>query len=365
MRDGSRGYTLVEVLVATAVFAVFMIGMLNLLDTSTRVSETEKQLADTQENVRFAAYHIMRTARMMGGARMPFADNGGGTPRWVAGGVVNNASGTYTTPFGTSVNVLEGSDILLLRGFFEVPPFFIDRSDFKISTMKIEVNETASVQDGRSIINPIGDLSADPATGDVSGLAGRGLLMMGNLDQGQYTVGEIGSGATLSGTVPNRKLEIPVVSNASTAAWWTALRPAGATVPPPYDVYRIGILESYVYYVSENFELRRVRADSTGASDQPVAVNVGGLQIALGPDLNGDGLVDAGEWQITPTLAGSVGQPIIAMRITVLGRTPNVVRDWTEPATTFAVEDLVLGTVERGAKWRRLQVAATLRNFLF
>ncbi len=362
---GSRGYTLVEILVATAVFAIFMIGMLNLLDTSTRLSETEKQLADTQENVRFAAYHIMRTARMMGGARMPFTDDSGGTPRWVAGGVENNVSGTYTTPFGTSVTVLDGSDVLLLRGFFEVQPFFIDRSDFKVSTMKIEVKETTSVQGGHSITNPIGDLPVDADTSQVTGLAGRGLVFMGNLDQAQYSVGEIGSGATIGGTAPNRTLDLPVKNDGSTAAWWTALRPPGAAVPPPYDVYRVGILDSYVYYVSENFELRRIRADSTGATDQPVAVNVGGLQVALGPDLNGDGLVDAGEWQITPNLGAVVGQPIIAMRIAVLGRTPNVVRDWTEPATTFAVEDLLLGTVDRGAKWRRIQVAATLRNFLF
>jgi hypothetical protein len=48
-----------------------MVGMLNLLDTSTKVSQLESSLADTQENVRFAAYHVMRTARMMGGGGMP------------------------------------------------------------------------------------------------------------------------------------------------------------------------------------------------------------------------------------------------------------------------------------------------------
>ncbi len=73
MRRTQRGFTLIELLVASAVFAIFMIGILNLLDSSTKVAKIESSLADTQENVRFAAYHIMRTARMMGGATMPVA----------------------------------------------------------------------------------------------------------------------------------------------------------------------------------------------------------------------------------------------------------------------------------------------------
>ena len=359
MRFTSRGYSLVEVLVATAVFAIFIIGILNLLDTSTRVSEVEKALSDTQENVRFAAYHIMRTARMVGGASMRFADNSTGAPRWIAGGVINNASGPSTTPFGTTVDVLDGTDVLMLRGFFEVPPFFVSRTDFSASPLQIVVRETTSIQGSDVISNPVGDV-------DAASLEGRGLVFMGNLDQVQYSIGQIGADPALSGTFPNRTLTIPIKPDGSTAAWWTALRPTGATVPPAFDVYRVGVLENYLYYVSHNFELRRVRADSdAGATDQPVAMNVGNLQIALGPDTNGDGVVDAGEWQITPSLATAVNAPIIAMRITVLGRTREPVRDWQEPAATFEVEDLELSTVDRGARWRRMQVAATMRNFLF
>ena len=79
MRKTSRGFTLIEMMVAIAVFGIFMIGILNLLDTSTKVSVLETSLADTQENVRFAAYHMMRTARMMGSSMIPFADDSTGT----------------------------------------------------------------------------------------------------------------------------------------------------------------------------------------------------------------------------------------------------------------------------------------------
>ncbi len=107
MEKNNRGFTLLEVLVTTAIFATIMIGILNLLDTSAKVSKLETALADTQENVRFAAYHIMRTTRMMGGAVLPFAANIGGTDTWVMGELLSNQTGTVTTAFG-DVTVLPG-----------------------------------------------------------------------------------------------------------------------------------------------------------------------------------------------------------------------------------------------------------------
>ena len=39
-------------------------------------------------------------------------------------------------------------------------------------------------------------------------------------------------------------------------------------------------------------------------------------------------------------------------------------RSWTEPAATLTVEDLNETQVDRHAKWRRMQVTATLRDFV-
>ena len=146
-------------------------------------------------------------------------------------------------------------------------------------------------------------------------------------------------------------------------AAWSGLNPTGA-YPPAFDVYRAGILESYTYYVRPDRTLMRMRADASaaGGTRQPVAVNIGGLQIALGLDTNDDGLVDA--WQAAPTAAAVASAQVIGMRITVLGRTPFGVPDWTEPAETFAVEDMNINVADRSAKWRRIEVAAALRNYL-
>ena len=88
MRVNCKGFTLIEMLVVIALLAIIMIGLLNLLDTSSKISVVETELADTQENVRFAAYHLMRTARMMGSAALPIAANIGGNDVWMAAALV-------------------------------------------------------------------------------------------------------------------------------------------------------------------------------------------------------------------------------------------------------------------------------------
>jgi prepilin-type N-terminal cleavage/methylation domain-containing protein len=354
MTKNTRGFTLIELLVATAVFAIFMIGILNLLDTSTKLTVTETALADTQENVRFAAYHIMRSARMMGSSLLPFADDSSGTAEWVAGELISNASGTAATPFG-NVAVIDGSDVLTIRGFFELPPFFTERSDIKSGPDRVEVRESS----GGRVINSSFDLI------QVNGLEGRGLFFLGNLfvpvGENNYAVAEIGVGATITGTTPNRLLTIPFIAG---AAQWSGLNQSGVSVPPvPFNAYRVGVMESYTYYVDPNRVLQRMRANSAGATSQPVAINIGSLQVALGVDNNNDNQIDA--WMTAPTAANVAGNQVIAMRITVLGRTPRIVADWTEPATTFQVEDLNISDVDRSAKWRRIEVAAALRNYLY
>lgn len=354
--DRRTGFTLLEVVVAMAVFAIFMIGILNLLDSSTKISEIEKSLADTQENVRFAAYHMMRTARMTGGAGMPFAGDVAGSGSWLAGELLSNQSGSLTTPypFG-NINVLDGTDVVTIRGFFEIPPFFVDKTDVNLSLGRIEITESVGAHEINKGFDAV----------DVNALEGRGLVFMGELDRSQYAVGQVGSASSMDGTDPNRKLTL-MISDAP-AAWWTGLNPSGTATAPPFEVYQVGVLDTYTYFVDPEFRLMRLRADGSpqGASLQPVAVNIGGLQVALGVDADADGQVDV--WQTAPTAGGITGNRVVSMRITVLGRTPIEIPGWEEPAATFSVgqDTQTVDASGRHAKWRRVEVVATLRNYLF
>jgi hypothetical protein len=298
----------------------------------------------------------MRTARMMGGARIPFAASSGGTSGWLSGALESNQNASYTTayPLG-SVEVLDGTDVLTMRGFFEAQPFFVAATDVGPSSLEVVVNESA----GGRVINPGFDL-IEAAT-----LRGRGLVFMGRLEQAEYAVGEIGDSSTMTGTAPDRTLTISVADSA--AAWWDGLNPAGVPVPPPFDVYQVGIMDTYTYYVDPEFRLMRLRADGSaaGASVQPVAVNIGGFQVLLGLDTDADGLVDS--WQSAPSAATVAAGRVASMRIVVLGRTPLEMTGWEEPAATFAVqqENQLVDAAGRRAKWRRVEVVATLRNYLF
>ena len=357
-RSRADGFTLVELMVAAALMAIVMIGVLNMLDTSTNLSKVEAALADTQENVRFAAYHVMRTARMAGGGEMPFARTAGGN-YWIVGQVLDDQTGTVTIPDIATVQVAPGSDVLVLRGFFETSTFFTNRSDVNAAASTVTIREhRISGVASSDVINP---LDGVPQTG----MIGRGIVFMG-VDEGVnvYQVGEI-IGWSMPSSPPTREIEI-TYGDGSGKVWPKLNRdgtPLTAATDPTFSVYRVGVLQSYAYWVRPDFTLMRMRATSAGPIPEPVAVNIGSLQVLLGIDTTNDGAPDV--FNPDPTVAEVTAGRVTSMRITVLGRTPFNVRDWTEPAETFAIagDNPVLTLFNRSAKWRRMDVTAGLRNF--
>ena len=360
----SSGFTLIEMLVAISVFTVLMIGLLNLLDNSTRVSKIEAALADTQENVRYATYHLMRTARMMGGSTMPFARGGGSGNAWVAGEIHDNQATNFSL-WGSTLDNMPGSDVLILRGFFDVEPFFISKADVNPSAMTVTIREHTDLTTTPRLINDLTGFATIPNV-----FLNRGLSISTGQGGGLYTVAVITASTGVTGTSPNRE----IVLTYGPSAAWDVLNVDGAAVssgqPAYFNPSRAGILEAYAYYVDNNMVLRRV-AQRLGGIGEPVAVNIGNLQIELGIDADSDGFLNpALEWDTSPTLVEALaGEGPVAMRMTVLGRIPFEIADWTEPGSTFAGAGNMTPPVAgvsgpRHAKWRRMEVAVALRNFL-
>ncbi len=338
-RRCSGGFSLVELVVALAVLAVLMVGTLGLLDSARRVARTETELVDVQENVRFAADHLLRVACMAGGSGLPLARPTSEGGAWGAVRLLS-AAGQFVDDSGHARTALAGSDVLTLRGFFETSPFFVRAADVDFGARLVTVREDVAA--GQDI-----ELGADD-------LEGHGLLLLG---QGRVAVAEVTGNDPPVGPVGARRVRIAF---GPAGAPWSSLVADSALPGPesPFDVARVGVLDSYTYWVDP--ELRLMRSRSGQGGGEPLASGVGSLQVALGVDGDGDGWPET--WYDQPTVAQVTSGAPIALRITVLGRTPQRVPGWVEPAATFAVEDLEIATVERGARWRRLQSVAVLRN---
>jgi hypothetical protein len=320
-------------------------------------------LTEVRENVRQAAYHLLRLARMSGGGGLPMVSG----EAWVAAQIHNNVGGVIEGGLAGPVNALAGSDVLTLRGFFELQPFFVDptRGDIRLSGDRGAVSIRARPVPGRP------DLAAAPG-------AGSGIVLMG---RSQYAVAEVSAMPAGPGWLRDPSGHDQPSHSAVEEGFfdlgftggtlpWSRFNIGGIYLPPRFPIYQVGFLDSYTYYVDTQLRLMRIRGRPGGASaPEPVAMHIGGLQVALAVDTNRDGEIEASErlQNPDPELV-AIGRPRM-LRITVLGRTPFAVDGWHEPATTFAVEDMKpptsAGTAvdPARAKWCRIQVTALLRSF--
>jgi len=364
LRSRDRGFSLIEILVATLIFAIVFLGVLRMLDSSTKISKLESALADTQENVRYAAYHLVRIARMAGGSNLPLARNDTGF-HWVSLEVLDNNGGTtftsFTDDFGGSHDVLADSDVLRIRGFFESTPYFIQPGDVDLSSGRVSVYETTPSG------HKIQDFDHVPR-------AGKGLVLMG---RNQYAIGKVSSVSMTAASGPGAHDRVMTINfTTGDGGLWQSLNPNGTWVQPTFQIYRVGVLDSYNYFVGPDLQLRRWRASAANSGNgtvEPVAINIGSLQIALGLDISGDGILQTNEWYFSDTNSGGPSQadaadpekPPLALRISVLGRTPFPISGWVEPATTFNIENMTAPTGDpRRSKWRVLRVEAALRDFV-
>ena len=187
------------------------------------------------------------------------------------------------------------------------------------------------------------------------------------MGQGRYAVATVTSGSIIA--AGEMTVVLDTTAGGSIAGVWLEPNPSATFVLPPH-VYRVAFLETYMYFVGTDNILYRWRMSSSGdTAGEPVATDIGGFQVALGLDTDRDGGLD--QWIFDnsgvplPSNADLARSCVVALRMTVFGRTHDEVRGWTEPDATFSIEDMVTPTdaSARARKWRVMQVVATLRNY--
>jgi hypothetical protein len=127
--QSEAGFTFFEALVAILVATGVILALLTLVDSSTRLSKVQGALAEEQQGARYAAYQVVREARMVGAGGLPASRTVGGVRQLavtltlgstaIANGAQfrsNNVGAAGDVVIGGTHYVRPGTDLLHIRG---------------------------------------------------------------------------------------------------------------------------------------------------------------------------------------------------------------------------------------------------------
>lgn len=339
----SAGFSLVEMVVTLAILTMVIIAALTLVDSGNRITRSQTDIADLQNNHRVAQQEMIRMLGMAGigglAEGIDPATGGDSTagvfPAGLALAVTNNVGSNTRLAGITTPLVVEGSDILTVRGVFSTPVYFIEPQqpltldpDGRTSIVLQRNPELGVMQDLEPLRQELAAALAD------SPRRAEAVIVRDRFNPGAFAVLELDPMATVPGTTGDASLTVGLIlsSNDSDqkyadeygrmALGTSLLQGSGGSLVPlpeggisvqlPRVIGTLGLLEEYRFYVRQEWD---VAGDSTsrlkpalararfypGTNDLhpeasiDVSDGVLDLQIALGVDLPpGDGRVADG-----------------------------------------------------------------------
>jgi prepilin-type N-terminal cleavage/methylation domain-containing protein len=280
--SGQAGFTLPELLVVLIILVEVLAVALLLFDFNNRLSRVQTNVTEMQQSLRVARQDVLRMTRMagrggLGNQAVTAADRYQGFSVQVRN---NAAGGARILPTdATSPRIVEGTDVLTVRGVFNTPLYQLDytqqrtpgRETFVInadgeSGYLIIESKTPSLipQDLRPLLEVVRDDPDIPGDGPIP----EALVLMSPQSEQVWGVVELTPGANTDLSNPDRlKLGFKILNGTYTGtdggSGYSQLRgPAG--FPTTRDgVVFAGILEEYRYYLREEFA---VPGDPTSAS---------------------------------------------------------------------------------------------------
>jgi prepilin-type N-terminal cleavage/methylation domain-containing protein len=357
-RRGQRGFTLIEVVVATLISAEVILAALALFDFHNKLARVQAQISDMQQSLRVAQYEMVRLAREAGRGGFPAVLQAGtANEAYGAAAVRNNVGGAVSDQiaigFPNSPKAQDGSDVLTLRGVFGTPIFQLNPAAGSLTLTPKGATPT-NATGGTLVVcatTPTG--IAQDLTPLITAVAAAGaasqvepLIVVSPLAETIYAVVELNPASSNTTTNQPQCPSPPGVANPNGVliafnvtgdANANAFQQLGAVTSVTglparmTSIAWLGILEEYRYYV---------RQDNTGRDPAPhlsrarmypgteipyyndptnlqvdVADNVLDLQVALGVDTLGDGFIFEG--------APPVGNPPVQANMT-----PSITDDW-------------------------------------
>ena len=325
----AEGYSLIELIVSLSITIIVLLGLFQIFEKNTEVARIQTQVSDMQQSLRVAQNEMTRMIRMTGrGGLQDMLDNSG--TRLMPAVVVqdNVPANTLAVTGKPESAVVEGTDVLSIRGVFTTPIYQINNTDPTSFTLYDNsgtptTNPPSAVRGEIIIRNPSPTgipQNLQPLEDAKTDSSPEALIIASPIDESIYAVVELDPDNTQI-DIPGSQVTVrfSVSSGSYTDEYGDLyLSGAGSPVLPTAltSIATVGILEEYRYYVRDpdpdpipslavarvypNTAVAHLGSDPNAAAID-IADGISELQIALGfdsdlgppqTDINGDGEID-------------------------------------------------------------------------
>ena len=325
----ARGYSLIELIVSLAITVIVLLGLFQIFEKNTEVARIQTQVSDMQQSLRVAQNEMARMIRMTGRGGLQAILNNQGN-RLMPGLEVqdNVAADTYAVPGINDTKVLEGTDVLSIRGVFTSPIYQINNADPTSVTLLdssgIPTTDPQSAVRGQIIVrnpSPTGiPQNLQPLEDAIGDGNPEALILVSPIDESIYAVVELDPDNSQI-NFPGSQLTVAFSINGGTYTTQYRDLYLSGTGPGPLlptalsSVATVGILEELRFYVRDpdpdpvpSLAVARVYPNTDAVQGGvntdawlDIADGISELQVALGfdsdvgppqTDINGDGEID-------------------------------------------------------------------------
>ncbi len=325
----ASGYSLIELIVSLGITIIVLLGLYQIFEKNTEVARIQTQVSDMQQSLRVAQNEMVRFIRMSGRGGLQDVLNNAGVRLLPALSIQDNVpADTYAVPGETESKVVEGTDVLSIRGVFTTPIYQINNAD-PISFQLYDsagglTTDPQSATRGKIVVrnpSPTGiPQNLQPLEDAIGNSSLEALVLVSPVDESIYAVVELMTSSNVD--IPGTQVTIDFAINSGThTAEYGQLYLSGSLGSPVLpsalsSVATVGMLEEYRIYVRDpdpdpvpSLAVARVypntdavnNALDPNAAAVDIADGISELQVALGfdsdvgppqTDINGDGEID-------------------------------------------------------------------------
>jgi hypothetical protein len=324
----ASGYSLIELIVSLGITVIVLLGLFQIFEKNTEVARIQTQVSDMQQSLRVAQNEMVRFIRMAGRGGLQGVLDNAGTRLLPALNIQDNvAADTYAVPGEPTSKVVEGTDVLSIRGVFTTPIYQINVADPTSFVLKdnsgTPTTDPQAASSGEIIIrnpSPTGiPQNLQPLEDAINAASPEALILVSPVDESIYAVVELAnSNVDIPGVQVTVRFTINTGSHTNEYGQLYLSGNLGSPVLPTAlsSVATVGILEEYRIFVRDpdpdpvpSLAVARVypNTDTAHLPSDPnafaldIADGISELQVALGfdsdmgpaqTDINGDGEID-------------------------------------------------------------------------